>query len=1048
MSSVSQERAVMKHRLITSIVFALFVLITPLTNSLGQGPGFPFTVYGTIRFDNNLIQGIDAGKDFKFSVKKPDGTNFDPAIPATMGVEEFEGEFVYFINIELTGGNNGAKEGADAIIEVERLGVKLQVISNSNFKIGKAGANQRVNLEVITTPPQNPTITLTPKTSFIQVGNAVQLTVTLSAAQQSNTTVTISSANPSVVTVPSPVMINAGATTATFNANGVAAGGPVTITATLPQALGGASDSVTVNSTDPSQQIPTTTTVSSSANPSVFGQVVTLTATVNKQSGAGTPSGTVQFKDNGLSVGSPATLIGGSAIIQTTLLTVGNHNITAEYSGDSNFSSSTGTLSGGQVVSKASITATITSDSPDPSEVNQPVTVNYTVIVNAPGGGTPTGNVTVSDGINSCTGTVSAGTCTLTLTTSGNRTLTASYTGDTNFNGSTSAGTPHQVNQPGKQNTTTSLVSSLNPSAYGQIITFTATVSGSGTPTGTVVFRDGAASLGSTSLNSGGQAALQISSLSAGSHSITAEYNGDSNFNGSNSTPLSQTVNKAALIVKADNKSKPAGAPMPALTYTITGFVNGETASVVSGEPSITTTAATDSPAGDYPITVTLGTLSAANYNFTFVNGTFTITPLSTITTHPASQTACVGNSATFSVIATGASLTYQWRKNGTPIPGATDKSFTINSVTANDAGSYDVVVGGLTSNPATLTVIPATTIGTQPVSQTVCTGNAVTFSVAATGASLTYQWRKNGVAISGATNSTLTFASVISADAGSYDVVVASACGTVTSDAASLTVNPSTVITTQPISQTRLVGQSAQFSVVTAGANLIYQWRKNGTPINGATGSSYSLASVTLNDAGSYDVIVTGTCGSATSNPAILTVTKPETTTTLAASLNPSRFNQSVTFTAIVASNAGGVPTGTVTFKDSGTVIGTVPLDAAGRAAITTSALSVGSHTITAEYGGDSNFNGSSSPPLSQTVNKALTSITLASSLNPSDFGQAVSFTATITSDAGAPSGTVTFKDGGVLLGTVPLASGRAVLSTSTLAAGDHSRIRRGREL
>jgi len=97
-------------------------------------------------------------------------------------------------------------------------------------------------------------------------------------------------------------------------------------------------------------------------------------------------------------------------------------------------------------VVKADTTTTITSDSPDPSAQGQSVTVSYNVAVVSPGTGTPTGNVTVSDGVNSCVGTAAAGQCSLTLNTIGSRTLTATYAGDTNFNGSVSAGEPHQVN--------------------------------------------------------------------------------------------------------------------------------------------------------------------------------------------------------------------------------------------------------------------------------------------------------------------------------------------------------------------------------------------------------------------------------------------------------------------------------------------------------------------------------------------------------------------------------------------------------------------------
>jgi hypothetical protein len=119
--------------------------------------------------------------------------------------------------------------------------------------------------------------------------------------------------------------------------------------------------------------------------------------------------------------------------------------------------------------------------------------VNFSVTVNAPGTGTPTGNVTVSDGTVSCTGTVAAGTCTITLTSAGAKSLTATYAGDANFNGSTSASESHTVN---KANTTTAITADTpDPSSWARPVpvTFSVTVDapGSGTPTGNVTVSDG-----------------------------------------------------------------------------------------------------------------------------------------------------------------------------------------------------------------------------------------------------------------------------------------------------------------------------------------------------------------------------------------------------------------------------------------------------------------------------------------------------------------------------------------------------------------------------
>jgi len=188
-------------------------------------------------------------------------------------------------------------------------------------------------------------------------------------------------------------------------------------------------------------------------------------------------------------------------------------------------------------------------------------------------------------------------------------------------------------------------------------------------------------------------------------------------------------------------------------------------------------------------------------------------------------------------------------------------------------------------------------------------------------------------------------------------------------------------------------------------------------------------------------------TTTSTTTSASTTTTTLPGTTTGLASSVHPwSVFGQPVTFTATVTANSpgAGTPTGTVTFKDGSSALGTGTLNGSGQATFTTSTLAVGSHSITASYGGDANFSGSTSSTLTQTVRKAGTTTLVSSSANPSVSGQAVTFTATVTAKspgAGTPSGTVTFKDGSSTLGTGTLdSSGQATFVTSTLAVGSHS--------
>ena len=171
--------------------------------------------------------------------------------------------------------------------------------------------------------------------------------------------------------------------------------------------------------------------------------------------------------------------------------------------------------------------------------------------------------------------------------------------------------------------------------------------------------------------------------------------------------------------------------------------------------------------------------------------------------------------------------------------------------------------------------------------------------------------------------------------------------------------------------------------------------------------------------------------------------VNRAGTTTALTSSANPSVYGQAVTFTATVAavSPGGGTPTGTVTFKDGATILGTGTLDAGGRATFTTSSLAVGRHSITAVYGGDTNFSVSTSTVLTQTVNRESTATGLTSSANPSVYGRRVTFTATVAGvspGGGTPTGTVTFKDGATILGRRTLdAGGRATFTTSSLRVG-----------
>ena len=184
-----------------------------------------------------------------------------------------------------------------------------------------------------------------------------------------------------------------------------------------------------------------------------------------------------------------------------------------------------------------------------------------------------------------------------------------------------------------------------------------------------------------------------------------------------------------------------------------------------------------------------------------------------------------------------------------------------------------------------------------------------------------------------------------------------------------------------------------------------------------------------------SGDVNFTGS-----TSPAITQTVSPKTATTtvLSSSLNPSYVGQSVTLTATVAPSGAS---GTVTFYDGTTILGTGSLNSSGQVTFSTSTFAAGPHSITASYNGNTNFAASSSTALTQTVNKFSTSTALTLSPNTTAFGQPVTITAGVTSSAGVPAGTVTFYDGATALGTGSVnSSGQATLSTSSLTAGSHS--------
>ena len=307
--------------------------------------------------------------------------------------------------------------------------------------------------------------------------------------------------------------------------------------------------------------IPTVVSVSA---PSVVtvNQPFTITATVTVASGfTGTPTGTVQFQDTtaGANLGAANLTNGAASINNVMFTTTTTHNIVATYTANPT-TFETGTTGTASVIVSTGTAATAKiMSSQNPSVLGNPVTFTITIAPQS-GTGTPTGMVTIQDtaigsGF-STTLTLSGGSATLTTNNAGmalvagTNTISVSYNGDPTFAGSTASLT-QTVNNVNSGSTTTTLTASPNPATLGQAVTFTATVhvvSGTGTPSGTVTIKDGATTIGTG--NAPGPVTLTTSSLSSGSHSITAVYSGDTNFNSSTSAAVIEQIGSSADSIK------------------------------------------------------------------------------------------------------------------------------------------------------------------------------------------------------------------------------------------------------------------------------------------------------------------------------------------------------------------------------------------------------------------------------------------------------------------------------------------------------------------
>jgi hypothetical protein len=767
-----------------------------------------------------------------------------------------------------------------------------------------------------------------------------------------------------------------------------------------------------------------TTALGSSVNPSVWGQSITFTATITPVSPA--PTGTVTFRDGGTNIAGCVnkTVSARVATCATAALTVGSHSVTAVYSGNSTYATST-SAPVVQVVGTGTTTTALVS-SANPSVSGQTITYTATVIAVAPAAGTRTGTLDFQDGgvdVAGCgakaVAAAGTATCAIAYAGPGSHPITAIYSGDANFTGSTSATLTQTVSLGA---TSTALTSGTNPSMTGASVTFTANVTAtapaSGTRTGTVEFQAGGVDMAGCSavaVPASGKPTCATNALPVGATTITALYSGDANFAASSSAPLTQTVNQGGTTTKVVSSLNPSSTGVTVTftaTVTATAPATGTRTGTVAfddGGVAIAGCAAQVLAAAG-TATCATNALAAGTHTITAVysgDGNFTTSTSAPLTEKVlTTTTTAVTSSANPSVF--GQSMQYTATVAGGPSVSGT---ITFKDGGSNIAGCVAVV---MIAGSASCTVSP--------------------------------------------TAASHTITAVYSGDANNTASTSPALTQVVTAD-------PTTTVVTAALNPT-VFGQSVTFTAtVTANApgsgipagKIAFQ--NGGVNISGCSAVTLVAGVATCTTGalavGSHSItgVFNGSSSYITSTSAVITetVNQGATIIVVAASANPSVTGQAVTFTAAVTvvSPAAGTPTGKVNFEDGGVTIagcGAKTLAAAGTATCAFTYTGAGTHTITAIYTGDSNFTSSTAPNFTQTVNPASTSTVVTSSLNPAVTGQPATFTATVSAVApgtGTRTGTVAFEDAGIAItgcaAQALSAAGKTTCITSFAATGAH---------
>ena len=406
-------------------------------------------------------------------------------------------------------------------------------------------------VQVVSQASGTVTLTSTPNPS------AYTQTVTFTATVPTGATGTVSFFD-GATQINAAVTIASGATTASTSISTLSVG-----THSIKATYSGDSNFTTATSTILSQSVGKGTTglsLASSTNPSTYGSNVAFTATL----AVGT-SGSVTFYDNGVQIGSGTINAAGVATYPTTTLSVGTHPITAKYAGDLNFTSPPTSNTVSQVVNQDSSTKPVLTNAP--STTTYGTTVTFTVTMPASASGVVT---FLDNGASIGTGTLTGGVATLPVSNLavGSHPITATYPGDSNFAASVSNGVTETINKQASE--TISLTSNTNPAAFSTSVTFTATVPSDAK--GTVTFYDNGVSIGTGTVNAG-IATYATSTLSVGTHPITATYGGDTNYTSvTTATAVSQSITQGTATVSISGAPNPSSYGSSVLmTITVTG---------------------------------------------------------------------------------------------------------------------------------------------------------------------------------------------------------------------------------------------------------------------------------------------------------------------------------------------------------------------------------------------------------------------------------------------------------------------------------------------